>query len=199
MWLVEILCRFRSGSDAFIKLPPGITVCKGESWKSFVPVQAAVDTKRNGPAKMPSLGLTSVDSDFLRLLVAGRLHDQVIDDAVRFVDVPDGAIAQTTHRRVIFFTGDIVVRFVQQFQRAMIAAGAFHVRIDRRVIVQILAVINGSPLDFVDGFVNLFDGVLFFFVHVMGGSQVLQVSARVPQVGKRMQVCRMPSRFVGKG
>jgi len=41
--------------------------------------------------------------------------------------------------------------------------------------------------------------VLFFFVHVMGGSQVLQMSAGVAQIGKGMQVCGMPSRFVGEG
>jgi len=41
--------------------------------------------------------------------------------------------------------------------------------------------------------------VLFFFIHVIGGGQVLQMSARVPQVGERVQVSRVPSRFVGKG
>src|SRR5580693_5792083 len=132
------------------------------------------------------------------LLVVGRLHDQVIDDAVGFVDVPEGAIAQTAYGRIILFAGNIVVRFVEQFQSAVIAAGAVHMRIDRRMIVQILAIVNRSALDLSKGFVDLVNGMLFFLVHVMSGSQVLQVSARMPQVGERVQVGGMPSRLVGE-
>ena len=88
---------------------------------------------------------------------------------------------------------------VRQFQRAMKAAAAFHLRIDRRMVVQILPVVNRSPLNLVDRSVDLFDGVLFFLIHVIGGGQVFQMSARMPQVGKRVQVCRMPSRLVSEG
>jgi hypothetical protein len=66
------------------------------------------------------------------------------------------------------------------------------------MIVQILAVVDRSSLNFVDSFVDLVNGVLFFFVHVMGGSEVLEMGAGVPQIGKCVQVCRMPSRFVAK-
>jgi len=135
----------------------------------------------------------------LPFLVICGLYDQVIDDTVRFVDVVEGAIPQTAHGWIVFFPSDVVASLIQQFKRAAIAAAAVHLPGDRRVIVQILAVVNRGPLDFVDGFINLVDGVLFFFVHVMGGSQVLQMSARGPQIGERVQVCRMPSRFVGEG
>jgi hypothetical protein len=131
-------------------------------------------------------------------LVVGGLHDQMIDDAMRFVDVLQSAIPQTAHGRVIFFPCDVIVSFIQQLQRAVVAAGAVHSGIDRRMIAQVFAVVDGSALDFVDGSVNFCNGVLFFFVHVMSGSQVLQVSARVAQIRERVQVCRMPSRFVGK-
>jgi hypothetical protein len=123
----------------------------------------------------------------------------VIDDAMRFIDVMEGAIAQTAYGRIILFACDVVVRLVQQFQRAMKAAAAFHLRIDRRMVVQILPVVNRSPLNLVDRSVDLFDGVLFFLIHVIGGGQVFQMSARMPQVGKRVQVRRMPSRFVSEG
>jgi len=122
----------------------------------------------------------------------------VIDDAMRFVDVMKGAVPKPTYGWIIFFAGDVIVSFIQQFHRAVKAAGAIHASIDRRMIVQILAVVNRSPLDFLDGFVNLINRVLFFLVHVMGGSQVFQMRARVPQIGQGVQVCRMPSRFVGK-
>jgi hypothetical protein len=78
------------------------------------------------------------------------------------------------------------------------AAAALHVGVDRRMVIQILAIINGGVLDFPDGFVDLFDGVLFFVVHVVGRSQLTQVSARMAQVGERVQVSRMPSRFVSE-
>jgi hypothetical protein len=126
------------------------------------------------------------------------LDDQVIDDAVGFVDVVDGAIAQTADGRIIFFAGNIVVRLVEQFESAVKAASAVHVGVDRRMVFQVLAVINCGMLDFADGLIDFFDGVLFFTVHVFGGGELAEVSTRVAQVGERMQVSRMTSGFVGE-
>jgi hypothetical protein len=92
---------------------------------------------------------------------------------MRFVDVVESAIAQTTHCRIIFFAGDIVMRLVEQLQRAVVSAGAVHLRIHRRMIVHVLAIIDGGVLDLPNGFVDLVHGMLFFFVHVMSGSHVL--------------------------
>jgi hypothetical protein len=122
----------------------------------------------------------------------------MIDDAMSFVDVMEGAIPKTAYGRVIFFPGDVIVSFVQQFHGTVKAAGAVHSGINRRVVVQILAIVNRGMLNFFNGFVNLFDGVLFFLVHVMSWSQVLQMSPGVAQVGERMEIRRMPSRFVSK-
>jgi hypothetical protein len=72
-----------------------------------------------------------------RFLVIGGLNDPVIDDAVRFVDVLQSAIPQTAHGRIVFLACDVIVSFIQQFQRAVVAAGAVHSGIDRRMIVQI--------------------------------------------------------------
>jgi len=144
------------------------------------------------------VGHPSVDENWT-LLVAGSLHDQVIDDAVRFVDVAEGAIAQTAHGGIIFFAGDIIVRLVEQFQSAVIAASASYVRIYRRMVIQILAIINRGALDLSDGFVDLLDGVIFFSIHAARPCSSLQVSARVAQVGERVQVGRMPSGFIGEG
>jgi hypothetical protein len=152
--------------------------------------------KNNGPAKMPGRNLVKCE---FRFLVVGCLHNQVIDDAMCFIDVQECAIAQTAHGRIVLFTGDIVVRFIQQFQGTVKAPGAIHSCIDWRMIIQVLAVVDRSSLDFIDGFVNFIHRMLFFFVHVMSGSKVLQMSARVPQISESMQVCRMPSRLVGKG
>jgi hypothetical protein len=131
-------------------------------------------------------------------LVIGSLLDQVIDDAMCFVYVMKGAIPKTPDGRVIFFSGDVVVGFIQQFLGTVKTASPIHSCIDRRMIAQVLIVVNRSPLNFVDGFVDLVDGVLFFFIHVMGGCQIFQMSSGMPQIGKRVQVCRMPSWFIGK-
>ena len=48
----------------------------------------------------------------------------MIDDVVGFVDVQDGAIPQAAHRGIVFFVGDVVVRFIQQFEGAMESTGA---------------------------------------------------------------------------
>jgi hypothetical protein len=122
----------------------------------------------------------------------------VIDDVMGFVDVVQGTVAKAAYSRIVFFAGDVIVRFIEQFHRAMKTAGAVHAGIDRRVIVQILAVVNRGVLDFFDGLINLINGVLFFFVHVMSGSQVLQMGTRVAQVGERVQICGMHSRFFSK-
>ena len=54
--------------------------------------------------------------------MASSLNDQVIDDAMRFVDVMKGAISKPAHGRVIFFPGDVIVSFIEQFHRAESAA-----------------------------------------------------------------------------
>jgi hypothetical protein len=131
-------------------------------------------------------------------LKASSLLDQVIDDAMRFVDVMKSAVTKTPDGRVIFFPSNVIVSFIQQVLGAVKAPGAIHSCIDWRMIVQILAVVNRSTLNFFDSFVDLVYCVLFLFIHVMRGSQVFQMSASVPQIGKRVQVCRMLSRFVSK-
>lgn len=122
----------------------------------------------------------------------------MIDHAVRFVNVMESAIAQSSHRRIIFLACDIVVRLIQQLHGAVVAAGPVHMHIDRRMIVQILPVIDRCALDLSNGFVDFFNGVLFLFVHVMRRRQVLQVSARVPQIAQRVQISRMSSWFVSE-
>jgi hypothetical protein len=122
----------------------------------------------------------------------------VVDNAVGFVDVMDGAIAETADGWIVFFASDVIMRFAEQFHGALKAAGAVHVHIDGRMIVQILAVVDGGAFDFLNGFVDLFDGVLLFFVHVISGGRALKVSASVPQIGEGVQISGMASWFVSE-
>ena len=59
----------------------------------------------------------------------------MIDDVVGFIDVMESAIAQTAYGRIVFFASDVIVRFIEQFHRAVIAAGAIHAGIDGRMVV----------------------------------------------------------------
>ena len=111
------------------------------------------------------------------------LLDQVFDDVVRFIDVLQGATTQPVGKTVIFLFRDVVMCPIEQFKRPMVAAPAFYVRIDRRMVIQILAIIDRSALDLVDSFVDLSDGVIFFPIHPAGPRPALQMSARVAEVG----------------
>jgi hypothetical protein len=122
----------------------------------------------------------------------------MIDNAMSLVDVMDGAIAQTADGRIIFFAGDVVVRLVQQFQRTVEAAPAVHVGVDRRMVFEVLSVINRGMLDLADRLIDLVDGVLFFAVHMFSRSHLAQMRARMAQISESMQVSRMPSRFVSE-
>lgn len=132
-------------------------------------------------------------------LVIGSLHHEVIDDVTGFVDVMDGPIPKASNGRIVFLTCDVFVGSIQQLHGAVEAAGAIHPGIDRGMIVQVLAIPNRGPFDFVDGPVDLFDGMLFFFVHVIVGGKILQMGARMTQVGERVQISRMSARFFGHG
>jgi hypothetical protein len=112
--------------------------------------------------------------------------------------VVQSAIAKSAHAWVVFFMGNVIVRFIQQFHGAAEAAGAVHSGIDWRMIVQILAVVDSGVLDLLNGAVNFRDGVFFFFIHVMSGGWVFQMSACVTEIGECVQVSGMSSRFVGK-
>jgi hypothetical protein len=127
------------------------------------------------------------------------LLDQVIDDAVRFVDVFQGAMTQAMGKAVIFFLLDVVMGRVEQLQGTMIAASASHVIVDGRMVIQVFAVINRSVLDLCDRLVDLFDGVIFFSIHAAGPRPAFQMSARGAEVGECVQVGGMSPGIIGEG
>jgi hypothetical protein len=168
-----------------------------------LPVGGAVSAERQGPAKCRALFFFDAlrcteGAELLNALVACGLNDEMIDDAVGFVDAMKAAIPKAAHGRVIFFAGNVIVSFVEQLHCAVKAAGSVHSRIDRRMIVQIFAVIDRGPLDFLDSFVDFVDCVFFFLVHVLSRGKVFQMSAGMPQVGQGMEIRRMSTRFAGE-
>jgi hypothetical protein len=89
--------------------------------------------------------------------------DGFFNVVVSFVNVQERAFLQALGESVVFLFAYVVMRFVQQLQCAVQSAAPRHVRVNRRMIVEILAVVDGSFLNLVDGFVDFVNGFLFLF------------------------------------
>lgn len=134
----------------------------------------------------------------LSSLLVGSLHNQALDDVVRAIDVLQRAMTQAVRENVVLFLGEVAMRFIEEFEGAMIAASATEVRVNGGMIVQILAVVNGGALDFGDGLVDLDDGVFFFTVHAAGVSLACEMSPRVAKVGESVEVGGMSPWLISK-
>ncbi|MGA3072173.1 MAG: hypothetical protein ABSG56_00635 [Bryobacteraceae bacterium] len=114
----------------------------------------------------------------------------LFDVMMRLVDVLQRSQLQPLRKAIVLFMRDIVVGLVDQFKSAMQAARPVEPGIDGRVIVEILAVVNRSPLDLADGVVDLMDRFPFLFPQ-FSVSGAFQVGSGVPQIGQGVQICRM--------
>jgi hypothetical protein len=99
---------------------------------------------------------------------------------------------------IIFPFRDVMMRPVKQFQRFVIPPSPIHMLINRRMVIQILAIIDRRMLDLCNGLVDFADRTLLFPVHPVTWSHALQMSACVAQIGEGVQICRMGSRLIGK-
>jgi hypothetical protein len=77
------------------------------------------------------------------------------------VDVFEGAPLQALRERVVLLLSNVPMGLVDQLEGAVKAAGPIHSGIDRRMMVEVLAVVDGSLLDFVDGLVDFVNGFPF--------------------------------------
>jgi hypothetical protein len=97
-----------------------------------------------------------------RLGTIGDDADALVHVVNGAVDVAESALLQALGELVVFFLGDVAMGFLEKFLGAMQAAGIVEAGIDRRMVVQVFAIIDGRFLDFRDGVVNGVDGFLFF-------------------------------------
>jgi hypothetical protein len=112
------------------------------------------------------------------------------DVIMRLVDVPHRPLLQALRKAIVLFLRDIAVGFVDQFKSAMSAARRVELGVNRRVIVQILTVVNPSLLDVANGVVDFTDRFPFLFPQgiVVRG---FEVGSCEPQIGKGVQISRM--------
>jgi len=106
------------------------------------------------------------------------------------IDVFQGALLETLSEAIVLFVGDVVVRLVEQFGGAAETAAPLEVSVDRRVIVQILAVFDGGLLNLGDGVIDFVDGFLFLFTQFPAVG-ALQVGSGGTQIRQGMQISRV--------
>jgi hypothetical protein len=112
------------------------------------------------------------------------------DVVMGFVDVHDGSRLKALGEPVVLFLGDVAMGFVDQLESAMKATGPIHVGIDRRMIVDVLAVVDGSFLNLVDGFIDFADGQGLVLAEC-AAVRVLEMRSGVTQVLQGVEIGRM--------
>jgi len=116
-----------------------------------------------------------------------RDGDRFVHVSVGAIDVPDYSVAKSTRLGVILFFLEIVMSLVQKLAGIVQSSDPRVVRVNRRAVCNVLAVIHRGTLDFVNGMVDFFHGgALFSMQRASVGA--LQVCSRIPQVGKCVQV-----------
>jgi len=93
----------------------------------------------------------------------------------------ESALLESLGRGIVFFLGNVVVGFVDEFQCPVETAAPVEASVNRRMIVEVLAVIDGGLLDFVDGFIDFVNGFLFLFTQ-FAAVGALEMGACVTEV-----------------
>jgi hypothetical protein len=91
-----------------------------------------------------------------------RDGDRFVYVMVSTIDMPDDAVTQSARFGIVFFVFEIVMSLVQKLAGIMQASDPGIVRVNRRVVCKVLAVVECGMLDFGDGFVDFsYGGALF--------------------------------------
>ncbi len=117
----------------------------------------------------------------------------LFDVFVRLVDVFESALLEALGEGVVFFLGDIVVSLVDEFEGPVEAAAPVEAGVNWRMIVEILAVVDGSLFDFVDGFIDFVNGFLFLFTQ-FAAIGTLEMGASVTEIRQGVKIRGMLSR-----
>jgi hypothetical protein len=124
-------------------------------------------------------------------LVGFGYGQSFIDVVMGAVDVFQDASLKAAGRGIVFFMGHVLMGLAQQVAGLVQVAAPGQVSVDRFVFVDVLTVVDGSLFDFVDGFVDFFDGLMLFDVNGAAVGTMLEMSAGVPQIRKSVEVSGM--------
>jgi hypothetical protein len=100
------------------------------------------------------------------------------------VNVTDSAVTQAAGHWVILFAGHVVVDLVKELERLVQASRTIVRALHRRVVVDVLAVVDRRLLDLADRLVDLRDRDVLLATHRGIARAVLDEPARGAQVGQ---------------
>jgi len=112
---------------------------------------------------------------------------------MRFVDVLESAYLETLRESVVFFLRNVVVSLVDELESPVETAAPIETRVNGSMIVQVLAIVDGGLLDFVDGFIDVVNGFLFLITE-FAAIGALEMGARVTEIGQGVKIRWMVSR-----
>ena len=97
------------------------------------------------------------------------------------------ALLQPLGKAILFLVGDVLASLVQKLLGAVQTAGVVQPGVDRRMIVQVLAVVDGRSLDFRN---RVIDGVNRFLLLVAQFAPIvcLQMGASGAKIRQRVQI-----------
>jgi hypothetical protein len=116
--------------------------------------------------------------------------NRFLNVVVSLIDVLQGSMLQTLREGIVLFLGHIAVSLLEQLGSAVETTGPIQMAVNRRVIVQILAIVDGGLLDFTDRGID-FPNCDGFFFSELTSIGTLQVGAGVTQIGQRVKIRRV--------
>jgi hypothetical protein len=104
-----------------------------------------------------------------------------------FVEMLDRPLLQALRKTVVLFPRDIAMRLRDEFNGPMNPSRPIEAGINHGVVIQILAVVDGSLLDGADGFVDFMDRV-FFLPLEFAVVRAFEMCSGSPQIGQCTQI-----------
>ena len=114
----------------------------------------------------------------------------------RAINVIESAVAESTGRGYVFGTGEVVMRFAEEPLRIVEAICAGQVCIDRLMVAQVLAIVDGGALDLADSSVDLLDRPGLAVINASIGSQLIKIGAGKTEIAQSMEISRMWTRYL---
>jgi hypothetical protein len=114
-----------------------------------------------------------------------------VDVVVGTVDVLEYASLETAGFGIVFLLGYVMMGLVQEVAGLVQVSAPGQVRVDRFMLVDVFAVVDGSFLDFVDGMVDFFNGLTLFDVNRRAVGSMLEMGPGVAQIGEGVEIRRM--------
>lgn len=122
--------------------------------------------------------------------MSGDDADALVDFVNGAIDVAESALLEALGEGVVFFAGDILVGLFEELLGAVEAASVVEARVNRRMIVEVFAVVDGSVFDFVDGVVDGVDGV-FLFVTKLAAIVTFEMGASGAKIAESVEISGM--------